>query len=402
MWNLAFRNVFRQKARTSLTLAAIVIGVAMLIIAGGFVEDFFIQLREATIHSQLGHLQIYKSGYYRFGRRAPFDYLIEKPDQQIHQLQGVQHVIDILPRVNFSALLSNGRSTFGVLGEGVDPVKEKKLSAFLKVISGRELSSSNLMSILLGEGVANTLKLKPGDHVNLLLNTSGGALNSLDFEVAGIFRTFSKDYDNRTIRIPISAAQELLGTNGVHALVVALDDTSSTEAVAREIKRRLPQEQFEIKTWYELADFYQKAVDLYRRYFTVLRLIILGMVLLAVANSVNMTIYERIGEFGTLMALGNRKGRIWRIIFAENLILGLLGSGAGALLGVTLALVISAVGIPMPPMPNTNSGYIASVRVVPSEVEISFVVGLAATCLAAVLPAWRACRTPVVRALARN
>ena len=71
MWNLALRNVFRHRSRTMLTLGAIIFGVVFLILSSGFVEDFFIQLREATINSQYGHLQVYRAGYYDRGRRSP-------------------------------------------------------------------------------------------------------------------------------------------------------------------------------------------------------------------------------------------------------------------------------------------------------------------------------------------
>src|ERR1043166_5770609 len=109
MWKLALRNVFRHKARTILTLAAIGSGVVSLVISGGFIEDFFIRLREATIHSQFGHLQLYKSGYYQLGSRSPYHYMINNPDELIARLRRIEHVTDISPRVNFSGLLSNGR-----------------------------------------------------------------------------------------------------------------------------------------------------------------------------------------------------------------------------------------------------------------------------------------------------
>jgi putative ABC transport system permease protein len=255
---------------------------------------------------------------------------------------------------------------------------------------------------MVGDGLARALNLKIGDNVALLVTTREGALNSLDFEVAGIFRSFSKEYDDRALRMPLASAQELLDTPSVHSLVIDLDDTSNTEEVARAVAALVPRGGFEIKTWYELADFYQRAVDLYRRYFLVLRAIIFAMVLLAVVNSVNMTIYERTGEYGTLRAMGNRRKEIRQLILAENTLLGLIGSSAGIVLGIGIALVVSAVGVPMPPMPNSSVGYTAAVHLSGREVFVSFMVGLFATCLAAVAPAWRASRVPIVTALARN
>src|SRR5947207_15494177 len=89
---LAFRNILRQRARAGLTLAAIGLGVASLVLSGGFVEDILLQLREATIRSQLGHLQVYKSGQFASGGHHPFDFLIDNPG-------AIERVVEALPGV---------------------------------------------------------------------------------------------------------------------------------------------------------------------------------------------------------------------------------------------------------------------------------------------------------------
>jgi putative ABC transport system permease protein len=401
VWNLALRNVFRHGSRTALTLAAIAFGVASLILSTGFIHDFLFQLREATIHSQFGHLQIYKEGYYKFGNRAPYEYMIDAPENKVAEIINLEKVTDIMPRINFSALLSNGRTTFPIIGEGIDPAKEQRLSSYMRFTSGAHLADKDQFTIIIGQGVANALNLKLGDSAVLLVNTRGGAMNTLDFKVVGIFQTFSKEYDDRAIRIPISAAQELLATKAAHSLVLSLKETDDTAAVAAEL-RGLLGAGFEVKTWKDLADFYQKSVDLYNRYFSVLNLIILGLVLLSVANSVNMTLFERTGEFGTLKALGNRGMRVFGLIQSEMVLLALFGSVAGVVLGTLVALVVSAIGIQMPPMPNTNSDYIAGISIVPLEVLKAFAVGFLATVGASLGPARRASRIPVAEALRYN
>jgi putative ABC transport system permease protein len=402
MWKLAFRNVFRQRSRTALTLAAIVSGVASLILSAGFIQDFFIQLREATIHSQFGHLQVYKKGYYELGRKAPFQYMLEEPDKMVARLSQLERVAEVTPRINVFGLLSNSRTTFPVIGEGVDPEKDLRLASYMKLISGTRLGRKDVFTMMIGQGVANSLNLKVGDNTTLLVNTREGAINTFDFKITGVFQTFSKEFDDRAVRIPLGAAQELLATKAAHSLVFALTDTLHTDDVALELRHILPADQFEIKTWYELADFYQKAVDLYERYFLVLHIIILGLVLLSVANSVNMSIFERTGEFGTIMALGNRGSAVFKLIVQEIFILALIGSVVGAVLGLMLAVTISAVGIPMPPMPNTNTGYTALIRIVPWEVGKAIAVGFCGTLGAALLPARRAARLHVVDALRCN
>ncbi|MDH3979087.1 MAG: ABC transporter permease [Gammaproteobacteria bacterium] len=402
MFLLAFRSIFRHKVRTGLTLAAIIFGVGSLVLIGGFVEDIFIQLQEATVHSQLGHIQVYRSGYTKLGRRNPYGYLIDKPEQILESAADLPQVSDQLLRVKFAGLANNGRADLPVIGEAVQPDKEARLGSAMTITSGRQLTGNDPHGILVGQGVADALQLEPGDYLTLLVNTTDGVLNSHEFEVIGIFRTFARDYDNRAVRISLVSGQDLIGTSGVHSVVLSLDTTEATDSVARALQQQLTPQDYEVRTWYELSDFYGKTVNLYRRQFTVLQLIILLMVLLTVANSVNMAIYERIGEFGTLKALGDRQRDIFRQVMKENMLLGLLGAGLGVAIGVALAWAISGVGIDMPPPPNSDVGYTAYIRLVPGVIAMAFGVGVIATVCAALLPAWRVSRLPVAEALREN
>ncbi|PTQ83485.1 putative ABC transport system permease protein [Nitrosospira multiformis] len=402
MFKLALRSVFRQKSHTAMTLVAIMAGVAGLILAGGWVNDVFVTLSEALIHSQSGHLQIYKKGFFAEGTRAPERYLIADPEAVKQRIAAQTSVENVMARLNFSGLLSNGRSDLPIIGEGVEPAQEARLGSSVSIIAGRQLEDNDTFGMLLGQGVAQVLKLKPGDNVTLLANTLEGALNSIDLEVIGVFQSFSNDYDARAIKIPLAAAQELLGTRNVNALVVTLKKTDDTNSIAALLEEQLGSSGLEIKTWVELNDFYEKTVELYKGQFGVLQLVILVMVLLSVANSVNMSIFERMGEFGTMMALGNRSSDVFRMIMIENVLLGVLGSTIGLAIGVALALIISAIGIPMPPPPNANMGYTAHIQVVPSTLLISFSIGILATVLAAVFPARHVSRVQVVEALRQN
>lgn len=402
MLKLALRNVFRQKLRTAMTLAAIVLGVIGLVLSGGFVQDVYYQLGEALIHSQSGHLQVSRAGFQAHGTRSPEKFLIDQPESVKQAILKQPEVDDVMARINFSGLISNGRSDLPIIGEGVEPDKEAVLGTQVRFVEGRQLAKNDLYSIVLGEGIAHALKLRTGDRATLLLNTAEGALNSLEFEVVGTFQSFSKDYDARAVRIPLAAAHELLGTKGVNSLVVSLKRTEDTQKVAAALARQLDSKQFEVKTWQQLNDFYENTVALYQRQFGVLQFIILVMVLLSVANSVNMSVLERVGEFGTMMALGNRSGVVMRLVVTENVLLGLCGATLGVVLGMILAWVISAIGIPMPPPPNANRGYTAHIQILASTLVTGFSVGFIATLLAALIPARRVSRIQVVEALRQN
>lgn len=402
MIDLALRNIFRHRMRTGITLAAIVFGVAALVLSGGFVHDMFFRLGETIIHSQTGHMQVAKKGFFSYGSRSPERYTIDSPEELKTLLSRREEVSDVLGRVQFSGLLNNGRTDLAILGEGIEPQKEAKLGTYLVVSAGRQLTDKDRFGILVGQGVAEALKLAAGDPVTIVTNTAEGAMNTLEFEVVGIFQTFSKDYDARAVKIPLPAAQELLATRGVNLLVVSLHRSRDLPVVAAAARELVAGRPVEARTWAELNDFYDKTVELYDRQFGVLRFIILVMVLLSVVNSVNMSLFERIGEFGTMRALGDRGRKIFALVVTECVLLGLIGASLGALIGVVAAIAISAVGIPMPPPPGANLGYTAAIRLVPSVIGSAFAVGWSATVLASLPPAWRVSRIPVVEALRQN
>ncbi len=402
MFKLALRNILRQKSRTAMTLAAIVFGVAGLILTGGFVADVLTQLGEATIHSQLGHVQVFRQGFYEKGSRSPEKFIIEDADQVARFAAKMPEADTVLQRIRFTGLLNNGKADWAIMGEGVEPDKENRLGTFVRITAGRPLKDEDSSGVLIGDGVAKALALKPGDAVTLIMNTADGALNTTELNVVGVFQSFSKDFDARAVRVPIAAARTLVSREGANSIVLLLHRTADTGLVKNLLIPRLASLGFDIRDWIELSDFYAKTVELYRTQFGVLQWIVLVMVLLSVFNTVNMSVFERVGEFGTLMALGNTRGYVFRLVMVENAMLGLFGAIVGVLLGTLVALAISEIGIPMPPPPNSNVAYTASIRLLPDTILLAFGVGVCATLAAALLPARRVSRTPIVDALRYN
>src|ERR1700674_5846154 len=164
MLKLALRNIFRQKARTAMTLAAIVVSVVGLILSGGFVEDIFRQLGEAVIHSQSGHLQIAKQGFFVEGSRHPERYFIAEPDAIRQRALALEGIDDVMARLSVSGLLNNGRTDLSIVGEAIEPDREARLGTYLLLTAGRQLTAADRYGILVGEGVAHSLQIAPGDH----------------------------------------------------------------------------------------------------------------------------------------------------------------------------------------------------------------------------------------------
>ena len=181
MLRLALRNVLRHKLRTALTLAAISSGVAGLVLSGGFVEDSLLQLREATIHSQLGHLQIRRVDSRQDGSRAQPKSMIDDPQKMMTRVKRLRQVDDVMARVNFEAVLNNGRADMPIQGVGIEPDKEARLGTSITMIAGRGLRGEGPYEILLGGGRRKRFQTQAGDRATLFTNSAEGALNTVDF-----------------------------------------------------------------------------------------------------------------------------------------------------------------------------------------------------------------------------
>jgi len=401
---LAFRNIFRNRLRSLITLAAIAFGCISLTIAGGFIEDTFDQMRESYIRSFLGHMQISKVGYYEKGAARPFDYMIDEPEKALGAIRSNPSVASATPRIEFSGLLSTGDTTISLIAQGVNPKWENEISTFVEIDAGENLSEGDAYSIVLGKGLAEALAAKPGDPLILVANTRSGAINALDVEAKGVFHTSSKAFDDRSIRIPIDTAQKLLQTKDIQTIAVLLDDTGKTDLVKGELETAFAHNglDLEIKPWYEMADFYTKTVDLYRRQFFVLKLIIGIVVVLSVFNTMNMSILERVGEIGTLMALGTKRMGVISLFLLEGLILGVIGGIIGLVGGYLLASLISWVGIPMPPPPGATIYWTAKIKIVPSVLAFNFGLAVIASVVSSCYPALKASRLEIADALRHN
>ena len=377
-------------------------GVASLILANGFIDWNLRFGRESTIHSQLGHIRVFKQGYLESGLANPFRYAMADDPKKIAIIESDPRVRALAPRLSVNGLISHGDATLSFLGEGVAPDKETLLSKSVTITEGEALASSDPQGIVLGQGLAANLGVKPGDTVVLLANTRNGGVNAVEARVRGLFATITKAYDDSALRLPIAMARQLSRIKGSHSYALVLDDTDNTSAVLAELRERFRGEPLELVPWFELADFYNKTAELFTRQVAVLRAIVAIIIVLAISNSMMMSVLERTSEIGTSMALGTRRGAILRLFVTEGALLGLFGGVLGLAGGYVLAQLISAVGIPMPPPPGMAFGYTAGIAVSWQPALEACALAVATALIASLYPAWRASRMTIVDALRHN
>jgi putative ABC transport system permease protein len=414
---IAIRNIFRHRVRSTITISTIVFGCVALIFVGGFFEDLFWRLRESYIRAQTGHIQIYRHGFNQHGKIDPYNYLIENPDEIKALVKTLPEVRIATSRLQFSGLISTGETTISFVGQGIEPENERHVTmeetadmrsfsntadAGLPVTaSGESLIKDDVKAIVMGQGLAETMKAKPGSTITLLTNTIRGSTNAMDVNVKGIFFTSIKDFDDIFIRLPLVTAQKLLGTGGVQVMVLRLYKTEDTAKVYQQLKTLFAQKNLdlEIKRWEELADFYNKTVSLFDKFYWVMRIVIGTVVILGIFNTLNMSVMERISEIGTMMALGVRRRVVMKLFFLEGLLLGAIGGVIGVIAGTAIVGVVSWIGIWMPPPPGATIAWLSTPRVVPAVLCSTFAIAVIVGAISALYPAYKASRLQITAAL---
>lgn len=400
---VALRNIRRHRRRSIVTLATVASAVIGIVLFGGFIEANYTGLRESVIRSQYGHAQIHAAGYEAQHRADP-DRVRLSPDtaETVRTLLAHDpHVLMSSRRLEFAALIGNEKNSQAAIVRGVDPDTESLINSALTVIDGDELTEDEPDGVLLGEGLAQALNARPGATLTLLGSTVDGTMNAVDVKVAGIFRSFAKEYDDRAVMMGLKHAGQLLGTQSVDTVVVLLDDTDALDGVLTRFGAAAQAAglKLEWQTWSELASYYHKVVALYDGFFLFISLVIVVVVMFGITNTMLVAVMERTAEIGTLRALGTRRGGIVAQFLTEGVVLGTGSALIGVALGILAAHGITQLEIMMPAPPGSSKGFPLRIEDVPGLWAgcLLAVAGIAA--FATLLPAVRAARQPVVAAL---
>lgn len=400
---LAARNVFRNKRRTLLTFLAIISGVVALIVFGGFVEFSFWGLRESTIRSQLGHIQIYKKGYSQYAISNPYKYLLSDYKKIKQAIETLPYIEVLTSQLSSSGLISSGERTLNCLIKGIDPETESKLTSFEALVEGEDLSSyCEEPCVVIGSELFKGLGVSVGETVTLVMTTIDGGLNAVDVKLVGVCQSGSKEYDSVIVKLPIKILQKLLNTDSVEKIIVLLDDTEKTDKVMDLIRNVAEKNNLEIemKKWIELTPYYKAVVRLYNGIFSVIKVIIAAIVFFSIANTITMSIFERFREIGTIRAIGTKKSVVVGMFLLEGLLIGAIGGAIGIIVGIAVAKIINfSGGIYIPPPPGMTTGYTALILIVPKVIFYSYISTIIISIVSSIYPAFRAANLKIVEVL---
>ncbi|MFZ6873462.1 ABC transporter permease [Undibacterium sp. Di27W] len=397
----AFYNTLRNRRRSAITVVIAALGTAAILLAGGFAYSTYEGLAQISARST-GHLIIGKPQHFTSDQDVPLQYGLENAAALQSKLLADPAVRYVLPRIEYSGLISNGDKSTIMMAVGIDPDAEFSVKGpTLTLKEGQLLQTESAEAeIVLGDALARSLKAKPGSSLTLMASTTDGALNAVDVTVKGLVSTGVPDLDKRLVYSNIKTAQKLLNTQRISSLGVFLNSMDVTLPAQARLAKAFPE--LTVQNWLEQAFFYKSVRDLYNRIFGALGAIISVIVVFVVANAMAMAIIERTREVGTLRAMGTLPGQLIRSFSFEGMILGGTGAIAGALLAINVALLLMVFPVEMPPPPGRSSGYPLLITIDAAMYAITVFMMIALSMLSSAFIARKTLRQPIVDALAHN
>jgi putative ABC transport system permease protein len=342
LFKLAFRNIFRFKRRTFITLSAISVGLGLLILSICLMNGVDKQSISNIINCQTSHIKIFKAGYFEKRDELPMDITIKDPDRIRSLLKDVPGILGTESRVLFGAGLIKGMDELPCLGVAIDPLVDPGLFIIKdSLVEGAWLDPDDA-KMLVGKSLAKDIGLSVGDLVTVRLITSTGkedfSWNAVDLEVKGIFASGHPTVDNQRIIIPLKIAGESLSLDSqVTEIVVRLnsdDDKTITTAQTR-IKEILKtrEDRFEVVTWKDLAGMFLTISKMKTRNSGMIIFIMLFIASMGIINTMLMSVMERTREIGMFSAMGMKKSEIMTLFIFEGGFIGAIGAFLGCILG---------------------------------------------------------------------
>ncbi|MFQ5864503.1 MAG: ABC transporter permease [bacterium] len=399
---IAWRNIWRNPRRSWVLITSIAVGVFGYLGTIGFSRGFIDQMIETTINLRGGHIMIAAQGY---NENPQIRLCIQGP-------QRVEKILDNIPGlryspiVSFQGMVNSSEAASGVVINGVQPKRESEITIISRsIVQGRYLMDSDaLHEIVIGEELADKLNVELGERIVLLATDLDNNINSGAYQVVGVFRTTSPDFDKAFVYLCMKQAQELVGySQQVTAFSVRLDKGVDLESTLSKLRSKLDDDKLEVLSWKDQNPLLVLSMEAYDDSVILIVVILFTAIAFSIANSFLMVIYERIHEFGIMMANGVLPKRIRSMLYFEAFFLTLMGMAVGlgfsaAVLGywghVGLDLSAFAQGLG-----KFGVGSMVYPAIEPSDIIIGFVVIKIVVLLSVIYPSLKASRFEAAEAI---
>ncbi len=391
---ISWRNIWRNKTRSFVIIAAIALGLWGGVFSTAFINGMEEQQIFSAIHTQTGNIQINAKNFL-----LNYDILQDIPhaDSVVKTIERIPDVAAVSPRIQMMAMASTASGSTGIMMNAVDPVLQKQVSNLNQsLVKGNYFTSVEDNPIVIGQQLADKLHAKIHSRIVMTLQTTQGDITYGAFKVTGIFRTHNTDFENLNVFVLRKDLQRLIDfpDNTVSAITVLLNNTDDTKAITTQLKKQFPD--LQVQGWQELSPMLQTMSGTMEEF----SLIFVGIILIALAfgiiNTMLMAVLDRTREIGMLISIGMSPGRVFRMIVLETVLLSLTGGVIGVLLSVGSIVYFGKAGINLSMIGQGVNALGYSSMVYP-QLGIGFYVQLAVlviiiSIIAGIFPALRAIR----------
>lgn len=395
---IAWRNIWRNKTRSLVLILSIILGIW----AGTFVMAFYygmsIQQVQQTISSQLSHIQIHHPD---FKENYDVKYTIPDESEIVTALQSDSSILAYSERLMSVCMVASANASRGVTLLGVDALQENAVTGLQsKIAKGEYFSDSLKNRVIIGEKLAEKLKVKVNSKIVFTFQDVEGNITSAAFRIIGEYRSHNKTVEENVVYVLSKDLSPLLGiTSGKHEIAILLKDAEQTDAITQQLSATFTQDK--IESWKQIAPDLRLVIESFSQYMYIIILIILIALVFGIINTMLMAILERTRELGVLMAVGMNRKRIFSMIMIETIMITCIGGPLGLLLAFITTSVTAHTGIDLGMFTKGFEMYGYSSLVYPQlQTQYYFQILSMVICAAlfsSLFPAWRALKLkPVV------
>jgi len=348
---LAWRNLWRNPRRTSITMAAIALGYAMLLFVACLMEGLRQQMIENGTNLVSSQIQVHAPGYYP--HRSLQKTLGGGRGTDVSALIGAvpadHRVYAATPRVYGQGLASAAHQPGGVALIGVSPEQERQVTVLhTHMVKGSYLNERMPKRIVMGDKLATTMGVGVGSEIALLAQAADGSMGDDLYEVAGTFHSGIEPLDRGLVLMSLSSLQELLhlAPGRIHEVAIKLHDTTEAVTVAETLEARLGKTlPVRVQAWPQLAPELAAYVQFNRSVTVILFFVFFLLAVMGIMNTMLMAVFERTRELGMLMSVGMRPVQVVGLVLAEATGLAVVSLVLGAALGAPLLWYLQAHGL---------------------------------------------------------